>query len=44
MRMVENRVTADFEGTADFVIADPTFELAGNMALLVKDFRRCERC
>jgi len=44
MPMVGCRVAADFVGTADFVITDPTFELAGNTALLVKDFRRCEIC
>ncbi|NQE45003.1 hypothetical protein C5S31_03135 [ANME-1 cluster archaeon GoMg2] len=42
MLMVENRVAADFEGTADFVITDPA--LAGNTALLIENFRGCRIC
>ncbi len=44
MLMVENRVVADFVGTADFVITDPAFALAGNTALLIEDFRGCRTC
>jgi hypothetical protein len=44
MLMTGNRVAEDFEGTADFVIIDPAFELAGNTALLMDNFRRCETC
>jgi len=44
MLMAENRVAADFEGTTYFVITDPAFEIAGNTALLMDDFRRCKTC
>ncbi len=44
MLMAETRVAVDFVGTTDFVITDPTFELSGNTALLIGDFRGCRIC